>query len=152
MGEGTGYPQQAEIREMMQEDIDAVLEIDRKIAGSDRAMTYDTPPSSYVGGQLDVSVVAEVGGQVVGFLLGWVTAPPHGVGDTAWVQSIGVDPEQRRQGIASRLLEAFAQRCRDKGAQSVHMMVSWHDWWMLSFLTSQGFSRGEMAEFIKPLL
>ena len=142
---------QVDIREMTEEDIEGVLAIDRKITGSNRAMTYATIPSSYVGGELDVSVVAEAGGQIVGFLFGRITDSPRGLADVALVELIGVDPGYQRQGIGTSLVQAFMEHCRHKGARSVHAMVSWHDWWLLSFLGSLGFTRGAMAEFVKPI-
>ncbi len=151
MGSAVQQRLQANIREIREEDIDGVLALDRKIAGSDRAMTYDTTPSSYVGGELNVSVVAEAGSEIVGFLLGRKTSSPYELGDIALLQLIGVDPACRRQGIGAKLVQAFTERCRQKGLRSIHIMVSWHDWWLLSFLKSQGFVHGEIAEFIKPI-
>lgn len=142
---------QVDIRAMTEDDIDAVMAIDRKITGINRATTYRAIPRSYVGGELDVSVVAEAGGQVIGFLFGRITDSPYGLADTAWLELIGVDPSCQRQGIGTRLAQAFTEHCRDKGVTSLHIMVSWHDWWLLSFLRSLGFTRGEMAEFIKPI-
>lgn len=143
---------QVSIRAMREEDIEGVLSIDRNIAGDDRVMTYAAAPDSEVGGELGISMVAEVGRETIGFLLGEITDSLYGLGDTAWVRLIGVDPRYQRQSIGSRLLEAFTERCRQKGARSVHIMVRWHDWWLLSFLQSLGFDRGETIEFLKPIL
>lgn len=151
MGDATLERPQVSIRDMREEDIGSVLDIDRRITGSRRAITYAAVPSSYVGGELEASMVAEASGRIVGFLLGRITDSPRGLADSAWVQLIGVDPSYQRQGVGTRLVQAFMARCREKGARSVHIMVSWHDWWMLSFLRSVGFARGEMAEFIKPI-
>jgi len=139
------------IREMTEEDIEGVLAIDRRITGSNRAMTYSSTPTSYVGGELDVSVVAEVGGDIIGFLFGRITDSSYGQADTASLELIGVDPEYQRQNIGSGMVRCFTERCQQKDVRSVHVMVSWHDWWLLSFLRSLGFARGEMAEFIKPI-
>jgi len=139
------------IREIREEDLDGVLALDRKITGKDRARTYDNVPNSYIGGEMDVSVVAEAGGEIVGFLLGRITPSPHELGDISLLQLIGVDPAFRRQGIGAKLVQAFTDRCRLKGLRSMHVMVSWHDWWLLSFLKSQGFVHGEIAEFSKPI-
>lgn len=139
------------IREMTEEDIEGVLAIDRRITGTNRAMTYSSTPTSYVGGELDVSVVAEAGGEIIGFLFGRITDSSYGQADAASLELIGVDPEYRRQDIGSRLVQCFTEHCQQKGVRSVHVMVSWHDWWLLSFLRSLGFARGEMAEFIKPI-
>ncbi|MDO8687061.1 MAG: N-acetyltransferase [Dehalococcoidales bacterium] len=140
------------IREMKEEDIEGVLAIDRNITGSDRVLTYATDAESEMGGELGVSMVAEAGGEIVGFLLGQITDSFYRVGDTAWVRLIGVDSRYQRQGIGDRLLQGFTERCRQKGAESVHIMVRWHDWTLLSVLRSLGFDRGERTEFIKPII
>lgn len=140
------------IREMKEEDIEGVLAIDRNITGSDRIMTYATDAESEVGGELGVSMVAEVGKEIVGFLLGEITDSFYRVGDTAWVRLIGVDSRYQHQGIGEMLVKGFTERCRQKGVESVHIMVRWHDWTLLSFLRSLGFDRGERTEFIKPII
>ena len=142
---------QVNIRQATKDDIEGVLAIDKKITGTDRAVTYSYTPGSYVGGQLEVSVVAEAGGEIVGFLLGQMTDSPERLGDTVLVRLIGVDPRYQHQGIGTKLVQAFTELCRRKGVQSVRIMVSWYDWWLLSFLSSLGFVRGEMCEFIKTI-
>lgn len=139
------------IREMAEEDIEAVLAIDGKISGELRAVTYADMPSSYLGGELAVSLVAETGGEVIGFVLGRIVDSPYGRADTGWFQLIGVDPGYWRQGIGTKLMEAFIEHCRARDIDAIRTMVSWHDWLMLSFLRSLGFSRGDMAEFEKRL-
>ncbi len=139
------------IRQIKEEDIEGVLAIDRKITGDDRALTYAPAPDSYVGGELQMSVVAEAEGQIVGFLLGRITDSPFGQADTALLLLLGVDPEYRRQGIGTRLVQVFTERCQQKEVRSMHVMVSWYDWWLLAFLRSLEFARGEMAEFIKTI-
>jgi len=137
------------VREMKVEDIERVLAIDTKITGNDRAVTYSTLPRSDLGGELDISYVAEVGGQIVGFLLGRMGDSPDQAEGCFLLDMIGVDPDYRRQGIGRKLIQAFEEGCREKGACSIRVMVSWHDWWLLSFLSSMGFGHGEMAEFVK---
>ena len=139
-------------REMREEDIDGVLAIDHKIEGRLRAMTYADTPSNYLGGQLDISIVAETeAGELVGFVLGRIVDSAYSRDDTGWMQLIGVDPEYRHQNIGSRLMQAFFEHCRDKGIKRVITMVNWHDWWMLSFLDSLGYTQGEMVEYVMQL-
>ena len=80
-------------------------EIDRKVTGSNRALTYTTVPDSFVGGKLELSVVAEAGGQIVGFLLGSITESPYGSADSALMRLIGVDPAYQRRGIGTALVQ-----------------------------------------------
>jgi ribosomal protein S18 acetylase RimI-like enzyme len=139
------------VRKMEEEDIESVLEIDRKIVGLERATTYSAIPANYVGGELEISVVAEAEGKIIGFLLGRVTDSPYGEGDSFLMELIGVDPEYKRRGVGRSLVKAFEKSCREKGASTIRVLVSWHDWWLLSFLRSLDFSHGDMAEFVKPL-
>ena len=57
------------IRRMGRRDIDAVLDIDRKISGGRGLITYRDMVAADPGGALDLSFVAEVDGKVVGFIL-----------------------------------------------------------------------------------
>lgn len=134
------------IREMTDEDIDAVLAMDRKIVGEERAITYRDPLSFYIGAELSISFAAEAEGKVIGFALGRLRDP-----DTGWIQTVAVEPEYRHQGIATKLVEALVARCRSQGAKRVHTVVSWRDWGMLSFLRSLGFTRGEMVDLQRSL-
>jgi len=134
------------IRELTDEDMEAALAIDKKINGKERAMTYKDPMNFYLGGELSMSFVAEVDGKIVGFAVARLRDP-----DTGWLQAVGIDPEYRHQGIGAKLVEAVVARCRSKGAKTVHTVASWRDWWMLSFLNSVGFSRGEMVDLQKTL-
>jgi N-acetylglutamate synthase-like GNAT family acetyltransferase len=134
------------IREATEEDIDAMLVVDKKIVGKERAITYRDPISFYLGGELGMSFVAEADGKIVGFALGRLRDP-----NTGWLQAIAIDPEYHHKGIGTKLVEAVVARCRSKGAKTVHTVVSWRDWWMLSFLNSLGFSRGEMVDLQRTL-
>jgi ribosomal protein S18 acetylase RimI-like enzyme len=149
MNDPNSPDQKVNVREMREEDLEGILAVDKKVIGDKRALSFNAPPFSFVGGEIDMSVVAELRGQVVGFLLGHKADSTFGAADTAWIKLIGIDPKYQRQGIGSELLEAFLKRCRLKGIDSMRIMVSWQDWWLLSFLRSTGFRRGDMAEFIK---
>lgn len=139
------------IRKMTEEDIEGVLEVDRNITGADRAATYTTIPTNYVGGELDISVVAEMDDRVVGFLLGRITKSTYEIGNSYLLELIGVHPNYRRLGVGKRLVKYFEKICQEKGASTIRILVNWQDWWLLSFLSSLEFSRGEMTEFVKPL-
>lgn len=151
MTSGAEQERRVHIREMTEEDIEGVLAIDRNIVASDRVMTYATSAESDVGGELGVSLVAEVGGGIVGFLLGEITDSLYGPGDTAWIRLIGIGASYQRQSIGARLVQVFTERCRHQGIRSVHITVRLHDWTLLSFLRSLGFDRSETVEFIKPI-
>lgn len=135
-----------EIREIMEEDLEAILELDRKIVGKERSVTYKNPIGTYLGGDFGLSFVAIDKKKIVGFVMGQLEGPGKG-----WIQTIAVDPEYRRQDIGARLVKALLARYQSKGIDTVHIAASWRDAGMLSFLNSLGFTRGEMVELEKTL-
>ena len=134
------------IREMKVEDLEGVLDIERKTKGDSRAATYAPVPDSCIGGEMNASVVAEVGDKIVGFVLGRIVGSPTELRSVAWIELIGILPEYQRKGIGGKMVEAWKERCRKKGINKVHVMVNWRDWWMLSFFQSLDFSRGELTD------
>lgn len=134
------------IREMKVEDLEGVLDIERETKGNSRAATYAPVPDSCIGGEMDTSIVAEVGDKIVGFVLGRVVGSPTELRSVAWIELIGILPEYQRKGVGKKMVEAWEESCRKKGINKVHVMVNWRDWWMLSFFQSLGFSRGELTD------
>jgi predicted N-acetyltransferase YhbS len=57
------------IRPMEPEDISGILEVDRKTSGKAKALTYRDLAREALGGQIDMSFVAEVDNQFVGFVM-----------------------------------------------------------------------------------
>jgi N-acetylglutamate synthase-like GNAT family acetyltransferase len=132
---------------MSGEDVEGVLAIERKVTGPNRAPTYAPVPDSCIGGEVDNSVVAEIDGEIIGFVLGRIARSPIKLLDVAWIELIGVLPEYNRQGIGRKLVDTWKEHCRQKGIKKVHVMISWRDWLMLSFFESLGFTRGELTDF-----
>ncbi|MCC5887460.1 MAG: GNAT family N-acetyltransferase [Gammaproteobacteria bacterium] len=72
-------------------------------------------------------MVAEEGGEVVGFLCVLARVPEQQVDDTArphaMVGELYLAPEQRSQGTGRRLLEAGEAFARDRGAERLRVQV-----------------------------
>lgn len=139
------------IRTMTEEDISKVLAIDANITGPQRAITYAESVHSYLGGQLAVSCVAEVGGEVVGFILGRLAELRPGIPDRGLIELIGVDPKWRRQGVGTKLMDGFIEHCHHKGARLVHILAHVYDEQLRAFLCSAGFTPSAMVDFRKDL-
>jgi ribosomal protein S18 acetylase RimI-like enzyme len=135
------------IREMNEEDVEGVLEIERVSKGRHRAPTYAPAPDSSIGGEVENSVVAEDAGRIVGFVLARVVREPALPSNVAWIEFIGIHPDYQGQGLGKRLVEAWRDQCGRKGVKKAHIMLSWRDWWMQSFFESLGFYRGELVDF-----
>ena len=131
------------IRSFNEEDLEAIVEIDRKILGETRW--------SYWKQQIDLSkshyslscLVAESEGKVVGFILGEISGGEFNVPDTVgWISTIGVDPAYQHQGIARSLSQEFVKNLKAIGVTMIYTLVNWSDWDLLKFFRAMGFSRG----------
>jgi len=135
------------IREIKEEDLEAILELDRKLVGKQRSVTYENPIGTYLGGDFSLSFVAVDKKKIVGFVMGQLEGP----GKKGWIQTLAVDPDYRRSKIGARLVEALLARYNSKGIDTVQMAASWRDAGMLSFLNSLGFTRSDMVQLEKAL-
>ncbi|GAF67548.1 unnamed protein product, partial [marine sediment metagenome] len=115
MSDVTGPRGTISIRAMSEEDLEGILYIEREARGSSRAATYAPVPDSCIGGEVDNSIVAEDDGRIVGFVLGRIVRSPVELSDVAWIELIGILPGYQRRGIGRRMVEAWKDRCSQKG-------------------------------------
>jgi len=137
------------IRPMESEDIDSVLAIDRKITGVRRVVTFTELITGDLGGVLGLSIVAEVDGQVAGFVLArraFVGEPATEVG---LIQILGVGPDYQRQGIATKLVNALLDACKSKKLNAVRIIVNERDRQLQGLFEHLGFRRGKLIDYTK---
>jgi predicted N-acetyltransferase YhbS len=134
---------------MQVEDVDAILAIDRKITGQQRALTYEFDVDRSIGGQLDFSFVAEVDGTPVGFLLSSPAYVPDQVTQACLLLALGVDPEYRQQGLGRRLVETLLEACSAQGVKMLRAMVDEHDHQLREFFEHLEFLPGRLVEYYK---
>jgi ribosomal protein S18 acetylase RimI-like enzyme len=146
-----GAKAEVKIRPMEPEDITGILEIDRKISGVKRAITYRDLVREALGGQMDVSFVAEIGDQMVGFLLAYLTYVREQVTEACVIQIFGVDPQHQGKGIATKLIQKQLEECRSKGIKLVRVMVEERDDQLQKFFKGLGFDRGHYIDYYKIL-
>ena len=142
---------EVKIRPMEPEDITGILEIDRKISGVQRAITYRDLVREAIGGQMDVSFVAEIGNQMVGFVLAYLTYVREQVTEACVIQIFGVDPKYQGKGIATKLIQKQLEECRSKGIKLVRVMLEERDDQLQKFFKGLGFDRGHYIDFSKIL-
>jgi ribosomal protein S18 acetylase RimI-like enzyme len=131
------------IRPLTIEDLDAIVEIDRKVLGKPRRDYWmskiELPHPRYPLSCL----VAEYEGKVIGFIVGEVSGWEFGIPDTfGWISTIGVDPDYQNRGVARKLSEEFIKNLKAIGVSMVYTLVNWNDWDLLKFFRTMGFSRG----------
>jgi len=149
---------EVKIRVLIESDLDAVVEIDKKVLGKERRAFWKRK-IAYAGIYPRPALVAELEGKVVGFILGYVSGWEFGIPDTVgWINALGVDPDFQRCGIGRKLFNALIEIFKKSGKQEtletkdlrvegvnvVYTLASWNDWDLLQFYHAMGFKKGEM--------
>jgi predicted N-acetyltransferase YhbS len=134
---------------MEPEDISGILEVDRKISGKVRVITYRDLVREALGDQIDMSFVAEMDNQFVGFVMASLAYVREQVSEACVIQIFGVDPQYQWQGIATQLIQALLDKTRSKGIKLVRVMVEERDGELQGFFKRLGFDRGRHIDFLK---
>jgi len=95
--------------------------------------------------------VAEMEGEVVGFMIGEIRRWEFGQPFCGWITALGTDPDHQRLGIGRRLLAELLDYYRDKDLREIRTIVEWPDGDLLKFFHSMGFVRGPFVELQKSL-
>ena len=134
-----------EIRALKKEDLDAIVKIDEKVLGESRKDYWERRLALMNSQSSQISLAAEVEGEVVGFILGDVSGWEFGVPETiGWMDTIGVDPAYQKKGVATALARELIKNLKAIGVKTIYTLVSWNDWDLLQFFHAMGFTRGDM--------
>jgi ribosomal protein S18 acetylase RimI-like enzyme len=130
-------------------DIDSVLAIDSKITGVRRAATYTDLIIGDLGKIPDLSFVAEVDGEVQGFLLARRAYFGEPFDEVGMIHILGVEPDYQRQGIATKMVDALMEACQEKKLNAVRIMIDKSDDQLSSLFERLGFRRGTLVDYTK---
>ena len=133
------------LRAMAMRDLDRIVEIDTKVLGQSRPDYWEMKLELVEKRSPMSSLVAEVNGEVIGFVIGdasgWEYGVPENIG---WIDTIGVDPSWQRKGIAKLLLTEMINNLKKVGVEKIYSFVNWRDWSLLRFFDAMGFEKGDM--------
>ena len=133
------------IRPLKREDLDAIVKIDERVLGENRRNYWERKLGLMNDKSSQISLVAEMEGGVVGFVLGDISGWEFGIPETiGWIDTIGVEPAYQKKGVATALARELVQNLRSLGVKTIYTLVSWNDWDLLQFFHAMGFSRGDM--------
>jgi ribosomal protein S18 acetylase RimI-like enzyme len=133
------------IRRMMPADLDRIVEIDIKVLGKERPGYWEAK-LELVGKRPQVfALVAEMDSVVIGFIIGGASRWEYGVPENiGWIDTIGVDPDYQRKGIAKLLFTEMSHNLKQGGVDTITTFVTRRDWVLLKFFNSLGFQKGDM--------
>jgi len=139
------YSNSPVIRTIVPSDLDRVVEIDIKVLGKSR-LEYWEMKLELVGKRSQISsLVAELDGKVIGFIIGGASRWEYGVPENiGWIDTIGVDPDYQRKGIAKILFTEMTNKLKKVGVDTIITFVKRRDPILLNFFNSLGFQKGDM--------
>lgn len=95
--------------------------------------------------------VAEHQGKVVGFMISYILTAGFGEAKSAWIATLGVDPNFMGQGIGAGMAQKIFEIYRAEGIESVYTTVRWDSADLLSFFKTLGFDRSNFINLRKIL-
>ncbi len=154
------------IRPLRESDIETIISIDAEITGegkpgfwrglltiyepADPGEAPGGPEAAPRGHPTYLCVVAEKGGEVIGFVLGDVQAWQFGIPRCGRIIAIGVRPASRRAGVASRLAREILETFRKMNLPVVQCLVRSGDP-LGDFFASLGFAGSPWSTLEKRL-
>ncbi len=130
------------VRTMHEKDLHAIVAIDAQATGRRRPSYFELMLQRAIKqASLQISLVAELEGRVVGFLIGSVYYGEFGVVEpTATVDAIGVDQSFRGQRVGKAMMRQLRNNLGALQISTLRTEVDWSDTDLLAFFRSEGFS------------
>lgn len=148
-----------EVRQIRQDDSEAVRALDTSIQGDDRSATWDL----YVERLLSIieldwlqyppwgCYVATDGNDLAGFLLAERQTTAYGLPPGARIVAMAVEPSKRRLGIGKKLVTALENQARSEGIEQIYSVLLAEDDRDSTFLESAGFNASDLKIYAKRL-
>ena len=131
------------IRKSVPDDVDQIRNISNKI--------QQTTTEVLAKGRGEECFVAEMNGEIVGFVAGYSLDGSFGIEESAWLAMLGVSPHVMGQRIGQALAEKMLGHFKNEGYKAVYAMVKWDSTDLLSFLKTLGFTRSKFIHLKKEL-
>lgn len=143
---------EATVRPVTELDITEIVQIDEKIRGQYAPDEWETRVSYYIRRDPEGSFVAEVDGNVVGFMLGEVRSGEFGLSEpTGWIEVLGIDPDCQGKSLGTQLATAMLAHFKSKGATAVRTLVDHSMPQIKKFFQSLDFEEAEITPLVRRL-
>jgi ribosomal protein S18 acetylase RimI-like enzyme len=130
---------------MVHSDLPQIIELDIKVLGKPRPAYWERKLELVEKRSQVSSLVAELDGKVIGFIIGDVSSWEYGVPENiGWIDTIGVDPDYQRKGVAKILFTEMSANLKKVGVDAIYTLVTRRDWRLLKFFNNLGFQEGDM--------
>ncbi len=140
------------IRKIRPDDAADISRIQTAITQSPAAVDFRSILEDQVRKGEDASLVAEINGKVVGYMISYTVFGGFGLErGAAWIATLGVYPKYMVQGISKRLANEILAICEGKGITDIYTSVRWDSVDLLSFFKALGFDRSDFINLRKDL-
>ena len=133
-----------EIRGLTKADYDYIISVLDQWWGGPAGRRAD-PMFFYEFGEH--ALVAELDGELIGFLLGVMLPGPSATG---YVHLVGIHPDHRRRQVGKELYAQFTERCRAAGMKRIKSLASAGHEGPVRFHESMGFASTEVPDYAGP--
>lgn len=129
------------VRVMKDSDVDAIIDIDRRITGRGRPDYFRRKVSDALhDSDVRVSLVAELDGRPVGFIMARVDFGEFGrMVSMAVMDTLGVDPDYNGQGVGRALMSQLLMNLKTLRIDGIRTEIDWSERQLASFLDRSGF-------------
>ena len=139
------------IREMITEDVDQISAIYGGIIQKSVHPDFDRLIEKHANSEEDVCLVAELDGQVVGFIISYILTLGFGIEKSAWIATLGVKPEYMGRDIGRQMATKIFEYYQSLNIENVYTSVRWDSPDLLSFFKTLGFDRSNFINLRKTI-
>lgn len=132
---------QVSIRLIKEADLEKVIAIQGRITRRPVGEHWRRMVAAHVGGGDRVGFVADLGGEVAGFIIGEIKVGQFGTELAGWIEMVGITPEHMGEGLGQSLAQHLLTFFREQGVSEVLTSVKWDSGDLLAFFKGLGFDR-----------
>jgi len=145
------------IRKMEKKDIRQAGNIHHKIIkgeGNGMGMMgtkYDIEEffNSFIEKSPHTCLIAEIDGEVGGFIVGCIKDWGFGVERAGWIELVGVNPRHMGEGIGKKMGEYLLNYFRKEGIENIYTSVKWDSGDLIAFFKSIGFDKSNFINLVQ---
>jgi ribosomal protein S18 acetylase RimI-like enzyme len=133
------------------DDADAITDIYAAITRRSVEPDFKRVVEGHAQNGEEACFVAEHQGKIVGFMISYILTAGFGETKSAWIATVGVDPDYMGQGIGAEMARKIFEIYRDAGIEKVYTSVRWDSTDLLSFFKTLGFDRSAFINLKKAI-
>ncbi len=100
-----------------------------------------------IPGPLDLSFIAEYEGILIGFILAKIDFSGYPMTSTAGIYLVAVNPEYRKHGIGTMMIEALGKLCKSRNIGTIRAVIPDKDQEVINYFRNNGFRPSHIINY-----